>query len=186
MHPTTILASLVTLVVILPPMLDDAIKSRFTSAKMFALACLGIGLGCSAVGALLSQIDDGATARSAATVAVAGVFSGAATGLVNWWKAYGTPGGGAGASGVKRAVTGMALLALALFVAACSWFTPAKFADIAKISGCVYADIDKQMTPAQAAEDCGAADEQAVLDLLAAKAAAEHREGLVHAADAGQ
>lgn len=80
-----ILVSLASLVVVLPPVVDEEIKAKVTDAFTVMLLTLLVGLIAGALGGALTQISQGASVKDAATVALAGILSGLAAGIRNYY-----------------------------------------------------------------------------------------------------
>ena len=86
MSPQLLLA-LASLAAALPPIVDEAIKAKVTNARMLALYTMLVGVACATVGGALTAMADGSTTSDAWSVALVGLISGVAAGLVNWYRA---------------------------------------------------------------------------------------------------
>ncbi len=67
---------------------------------------------------------------------------------------------------VRRLRGAAAVIAIAIMLSGCSWFTPSHVNDVTAIVGCILAHDTEP--PAQIAAVCGVEDEKEIADILAA------------------
>jgi hypothetical protein len=105
MNPA-VLASLIALVLALPPAIDKWLAGKVKSATKLAYLVMLVGVGDAGAGALLTQLADGAGWKTAAAVALAGVFSGLAFGIKRLTSGGGGDSSGGSATGDPSPATG--------------------------------------------------------------------------------